>query len=85
MGYHWHNAEPIHQLSQSPSQASFLYKHSALAKIPQWITAMKNKMEKKKKAIYYVSLTEKRFPLIKAQKVDLAVWSNILGGLFCLF
>lgn len=83
MGYHWHNTEPIHQQSQSPNQACFPYKHSAPAKIPYWITTMKNKILKK--AIYHVSLTEKRFPLIKPEKVDLAVWSNSSGGCFVFF
>lgn len=64
MGYHWHNTEPIHQQSQSPNQACFLYKQSAPAKIPQWVTTIK---KRKKKAIYCMSLTDKRFPLIKAE------------------
>lgn len=46
MGYHWHNTEPIHQQSQSPNQACFLYKRSAPAKIPQWVTTIKKKEKK---------------------------------------
>lgn len=62
MGYNGHKTEPIHQQCQIPQQAYFLYKNTQnLPKIHS---------EEKKSHLLHVTKRQ-RFPLIKAQRMNL--------------